>query len=65
MEHVVFYTGHDGLPSFRRVESLTDAVSLVEHLRNSQGKADMTVFALSAYSRTAENCCSRITLIRS
>ncbi|MDQ1682375.1 MAG: hypothetical protein QOH99_916, partial [Frankiaceae bacterium] len=48
MEHVVFYTGHDGLPSFRRVESLNEAVSLVEHLRNSKNVSDTTVYAMSA-----------------
>ncbi|MDQ1723719.1 MAG: hypothetical protein QOG52_747, partial [Frankiaceae bacterium] len=48
MEHVVFYTGHDGLPSFRRVDSLNEAVSLVEHLRNSKNVSDTTVYAMSA-----------------
>ncbi|MCU1677392.1 MAG: hypothetical protein JWM93_2150 [Frankiales bacterium] len=48
MEHVVFYTGHDGSPSFRRVESLTEAVSLIEYLRNSKNVSDTTVFALTA-----------------
>ena len=48
MEHVVFYTGHDGIPSFRRVDSLSEAVSLVEHLRNSKNVSDTTVYAMSA-----------------
>lgn len=48
MEHVVFYTGLDGLPAFRRVESLNEAVSLIEYLRNAKNVNDTSVFALHA-----------------
>lgn len=47
MEHVVFYPGVDGGPAFRRVGSLEDAVRLVEHLRNVEGVADVSVHALT------------------
>ncbi|MDQ1680443.1 MAG: hypothetical protein QOI42_1302 [Frankiaceae bacterium] len=47
MEHVVFYTGLDGVPAFRRVESLSEAVSLVEYLRNAKNVHDTSVFSLS------------------
>ncbi|MCA1823654.1 MAG: hypothetical protein ABR520_13095 [Mycobacteriales bacterium] len=48
MEHVVFYTGRDGAPAFRRVPSLDEAVRLVEHVRNAEGIEDSQVFSLSA-----------------
>jgi nicotinate-nucleotide--dimethylbenzimidazole phosphoribosyltransferase len=48
VEHVVFYTGLDGLPAFRRVESLNEAVSLIEYLRNAKNVNDTSVFALHA-----------------
>jgi hypothetical protein len=47
VEHVVFYTGLDGVPAFRRVESLSEAVSLVEYLRNAKNVHDTSVFSLS------------------
>ena len=47
MEHVVFFPAHDGTPAFRRVSSLEDAVRLVEHLRNVENVAELSVHALS------------------
>ena len=47
MEHVVFFPGPDGTPSFRRVSSLDDAVRLVEHLRNVESVSEVSVHALS------------------
>ena len=47
MEHVVFFPAHDGTPAFRRVSSLDDAVRLVEHLRNVENVAEVSVHALS------------------
>ena len=47
MEHVVFFPAHDGTPAFRRVSSLADAVRLVEHLRNVENVAELSVHALS------------------
>lgn len=47
MEHVVFYPGPDATPAFRRFASLEDAVRFVEHLRNVEGIAEVTVHALS------------------
>jgi hypothetical protein len=47
MEHVVFFPGPDGAPSFRRVSSLDDAVRLVEHLRNVENVSEVSVHALS------------------
>ncbi len=47
MEHVVFFPGPDGSPAFRRTSSLEDAVRFVEHLRNSEGVAEVSVHALS------------------
>src|SRR3954471_20632887 len=47
MEHVVFFPGPDGAPSFRRVSSLDDAVRLVEHLRNVQNVSEVAVHTLS------------------
>lgn len=46
MEHVVFFPAPDGLPAFRRVAALEDAVRLVEHLRNVEGVAELSVHAL-------------------
>jgi hypothetical protein len=46
VEHVVFFPAADGSPAFRRVPALEDAVRLVEHLRNAEGVADVTVHAL-------------------
>lgn len=48
MEHVVFFPSADGTPSYRLVEHLDDAVRLVEHLRNVEQVADVSVFALTA-----------------
>ena len=47
MEHVVFYPSADGSPAFRRVPSLDDAVNFVEHLRNSEGITEFSVYALA------------------
>ena len=47
MEHVVFFPTHDGSPAFRRVPSLDEAVRLVEHLRNVEGVAEVSVHALT------------------
>jgi len=47
MEHVVFHPGPDGSPAFRRFGSLEDAVRFVEHLRNVEGVAEVSVHALS------------------
>jgi predicted component of type VI protein secretion system len=47
MEHVVFYPSADGSPAFRRVPSLEDAVTFVEHLRNSDGVTECSVHALA------------------
>jgi hypothetical protein len=47
MEHVVFFPAHDGSPAFRRVASLEDAVRLVEHLRNVENVAEVSVHALA------------------
>ena len=47
MEHVVFFPAHDGTPAFRRVSSLEDAVRLVEHLRNVESVAELSVHALT------------------
>lgn len=47
MEHVVFYPAHDGSPAFRRLPTLDEAVRLVEHLRNVEGVAEVSVHALT------------------
>jgi hypothetical protein len=47
MEHVVFFPAHDGSPAFRRVANLQDAVRLVEHLRNVEGVAEVSVHSLA------------------
>jgi hypothetical protein len=47
MEHVVFFPGPDGAPSFRRLSSLEDAVRLVEHLRNVENVSEVSVHTLS------------------
>ena len=47
MEHVVFYPLHDGSPAFRRLPTLDEAVRLVEHLRNVEGVAEVSVHALT------------------
>ena len=47
MEHVVFFPAHDGSPAFRRVSNLEDAVRLVEHLRNVENVAELSVHALT------------------
>ena len=47
MEHVVFFPAPDGSPAFRRVPSLEEAVRLVEHLRNVEGVASVSVHSLS------------------
>ena len=46
MEHIVFFPGPDGAPSFRRLASLDDAVRLVEHLRNVENVSEVSVHAL-------------------
>ena len=47
MEHVVFFPGPDGSPSFRRLSSLDDAVRFVEHLRNVENVSEVSVHALA------------------
>jgi len=47
MEHVVFHSGPDGNPAFRRFGSLEEAVRFVEHLRNVEGVEDATVHVLT------------------
>ncbi len=47
MEHVVFFPTHDGSPAFRRLPTLDEAVRLVEHLRNVEGVAEVSVHALT------------------
>lgn len=47
MEHVVFFPGPDGGPSFRRFTSLDEAVRFVEHLRNVEGVAEVSLHALT------------------
>src|SRR5580658_6727918 len=47
MEHVVFYPAASGVPAFRRVSSLDEAVNFVEHLRNVEGITDFSVHELS------------------
>lgn len=47
MEHVVFFPTHDGSPAFRRLSTLDEAVRLVEHLRNVEGVAEVSVHALT------------------
>jgi hypothetical protein len=48
MEHVVFYPSAEGAPSFRRVGSLDDAVTFVEHLRNVENITEFSVHELTA-----------------
>ena len=47
MEHVVFFPGPDAAPSFQRFASLEEAVGFVEHLRNVEGVAEVSVHALT------------------
>ena len=47
MEHVVFFPTPEGAPAFRRVPSLEEAVRVVEHLRNVDGIAEVSVHALT------------------
>lgn len=47
MEHVVFHSGPDGNPAFRRFGSLDEAVRFVEHMRNVEGVEDATVHVLT------------------
>ena len=47
MEHVVFFPAPDGSPAFRRVASLEEAVRMVEHLRNVEGVASVSVHSLT------------------
>ncbi len=47
VEHIVFFPAQDGAPAFRRVADLDDAVRLVEHLRNVEQVADVSVHALT------------------
>ncbi len=47
MEHVVFYPAASGVPAFRRVSSLDEAVAFVEHLRNAENVTDFSVHELS------------------
>ena len=47
MEHIVFFPGPDGAPSFRRLSSLDDAVRFVEHLRNVENVSEVSVHTLA------------------
>lgn len=47
MEHAVFFAGPDGSPGFRRVGSLSDAIRLVEHLRNNESVTEVSVHLLT------------------
>ena len=47
MEHVVFYPGPDSAPAFRRFATLDEAVRFVEHLRNVEGVAEVSLHALT------------------
>ena len=47
MEHVVFFPGPDGAPSFRRFASLEESVLFVEHLRNAEDVSEVSVHALT------------------
>jgi hypothetical protein len=47
MEHIVFFPGPDGAPSFRRMASLEDAVRFVEHLRNVENVSEVSVHTLA------------------
>ena len=47
MEHVVFYPAACGVPAFRRVSSLDEAVNFVEHLRNVENITDFSVHELT------------------
>lgn len=47
MEHVVFHSGPDGTPAFRRFGALEEAVRFVEHLRNVEGVVDAEVHVLT------------------
>lgn len=47
MEHVVFYPASDGSPAFRRLATLEDAILLVEHLRNVEGVASVSLHSLA------------------
>ena len=47
MEHIVFFPGPDGAPSFRRLQSLDDAVRFVEHLRNVENVSEVSVHTLA------------------
>jgi hypothetical protein len=46
-EYVVFFTGLDSTPAFRRVPDLAEAVRVVEYLRNELGVLDATVQQLT------------------
>ncbi|HTW21373.1 MAG TPA: hypothetical protein VME70_14315 [Mycobacteriales bacterium] len=46
MEHVVFYPAASGVPAFRRVSSLEEAVAFVEHMRNAENVTDFSVHEL-------------------
>lgn len=48
MEHVVFYTAADGSPAYRRTANLDDAVRVVEHLRNAEGREEVHVYSLAS-----------------
>jgi hypothetical protein len=48
VEHVVFFPAPDGSPAFRRVAGLEDAIRLVEHLRNVEGVAEVSIHPLGA-----------------
>ena len=47
VEHVVFFPASDGTPAFRRLPSLDEAVSFVEHLRNDRDVREVSVHSLT------------------
>jgi hypothetical protein len=47
VEHVVFFPAPDGTPAFRRLSSLDEAVTFVEHLRNEREVQEVSVHALA------------------
>lgn len=46
MPHIVIYRAADGNPGYREVDGLDDAVSFVEHLRNTEQVNDSRIFAM-------------------
>jgi hypothetical protein len=47
MEHVVFFESPEGTATFRRFDTVEDAVGFVERLRNVDGVSDFSVYRLT------------------